>query len=51
LFPILKRLGQPSFLKEDVLGLLGPAYQAMTEAALRTAFGEEEEEERINGTD
>jgi uncharacterized Zn finger protein len=51
LFPILKRLGQPSFLKEDVLGLLGPAYQAMTEAALRTAFGDEEEEERINGTD
>ncbi|MEZ4619752.1 MAG: hypothetical protein R2867_30200 [Caldilineaceae bacterium] len=32
--PILKRLGQPSFLEESVEQLLGPAYRAMTEKAL-----------------
>ncbi len=45
--PVLKRLGQPNFLDEDVLALLGPAYRAITESAIATAFGEgvaEEEE-------
>lgn len=37
-FPILKRLGQPSFLSDDLIQRLGPAYQAMTEKALVAAF-------------
>ncbi len=37
--PILKRLGQPSFLNEDVLKILGPVYQTITEMAIETAFG------------
>ena len=40
-FPILKRLGQPNFLTEDLIQALGPAYQAMTEAAITAAFAEE----------
>lgn len=36
--PILKRLGQPSFLSEDVEHLLGPAYRAVSEAAIAAAF-------------
>jgi len=43
--PLLKRLGQPSFLQTDLLTLLGPAYKAMTAKALRTAFAEDDEEE------
>jgi uncharacterized Zn finger protein len=39
--PTLKRLGQPTFLSDDLLALLGPAYQTITEAALNTALGEE----------
>ena len=42
-FPILKRLGQPSFLSDDLLKLLGPAYQAITEKAMDVAFGNETE--------
>lgn len=42
-YPILKRLGQPSFLSEDVLKLLGPAYRAITDQAILTAFGDDEE--------
>ena len=42
-FPVLKRLGQPSFLDEDLIEMLGPAYQAMTDKAITTAFGEESE--------
>ena len=41
--PTLKRLGQPTFLSDDLLTLLGPAYQAITEAALNAALGEERE--------
>lgn len=41
--PTLRRLGQPAFLQDDLLRLLGPAYEAMTEAALKTAFGDESE--------
>jgi uncharacterized Zn finger protein len=43
--PILKRLGQPTFLTEDLLHTLGPAYQAITQAALAMAFGNDTEEE------
>ncbi|MBN1217493.1 MAG: SWIM zinc finger family protein [Anaerolineae bacterium] len=42
-FPVLKRLGQPSFLADDLLTTLGPTYHAITEAALTAAFGEETE--------
>jgi uncharacterized Zn finger protein len=42
-FPILKRLGQPSFLSDDLLKVLGPAYRAITEMAIATAFGNEAE--------
>jgi len=43
-FPVLKRLGQPAFLSKDVLKVLGPAYRAITESAIVTAFGEEKDE-------
>jgi uncharacterized Zn finger protein len=36
----LKRLGQPTFLHDDLLTLLGPAYQAITQAALTAALDE-----------
>lgn len=39
--PILKRLGQPSFLSENIQQLLGPAYRAITEAAISAAFADE----------
>ena len=42
--PILKRLGQPGFLSDDVLKTLGPAYWAITQAAVDTAFGDRSEE-------
>ena len=42
--PILKRLGQPSFLEDDLLKTLGPAYRAITTAAVKAAEGEEESE-------
>jgi hypothetical protein len=38
---MLKRLGQPNFLSEDLLQTLGPAYRAITEAAISTAFADE----------
>jgi uncharacterized Zn finger protein len=41
--PTLRRLGQPTFLSDDLLTLLGPAYQTLTQAALNTALGEERE--------
>jgi uncharacterized Zn finger protein len=43
--PALKRLGQPTFLSDDLLTLLGPTYQAITEAALNAALGEEVEKD------
>jgi uncharacterized Zn finger protein len=49
--PILKRLGQPSFLNEDLLKLLGPAYQAITDQALATAYGTESDDEEEGETD
>ncbi len=42
-FPILKRLGQPSFLSEEVEHLLGPAYLAISEAAIAMAFKDDAE--------
>jgi uncharacterized Zn finger protein len=49
--PILKRLGQPSFLNEDLLKLLGPAYQAITDQALATAYGTEADDDEEGETD
>jgi uncharacterized Zn finger protein len=44
--PILKRLGEPAFMSGDTLqNLLGPAYQAITQAALAAAFAGGEEQE------
>ena len=40
--PILKRLGQPSFLVDDnLIRLLGPAYQAIAEKAVTIAYGQD----------
>jgi uncharacterized Zn finger protein len=45
-FPVLKRLGQPNFLNEDLLQTLGPAYRAITQAAIAVAFKDDPETER-----
>ncbi|MBI1882561.1 MAG: SWIM zinc finger family protein [Chloroflexi bacterium] len=42
-FPVLKRLGQPNFLSDDLLQTLGPAYRAITAAAIVMAFGDDSE--------
>jgi uncharacterized Zn finger protein len=47
-FPILKRLGQPSFVSEDLIKQLGPAYQAITDQAITIAFDEASVEEETN---
>ena len=39
--PLLKRLGQPAFLEENLERILEPAYRAMQQAALAAAFEEE----------
>lgn len=39
--PILKRLGQPNFVDEDLQRLLGPAYHAISRMAIAAAFGQE----------
>jgi uncharacterized Zn finger protein len=39
--PILKRLGQPPFLSEAIQQLLGPAYRAISAAAISDAFADE----------
>jgi uncharacterized Zn finger protein len=39
--PILKRLGHPSFLNDNIQQLLGPAYRTITEAAISAAFADE----------
>jgi uncharacterized Zn finger protein len=49
--PILKRLGQPPFLNDDLIAALGPAYQVITQAALKTAFGDEPPATGADATD
>jgi uncharacterized Zn finger protein len=44
-FSVLRRLGQPSFLREDIVTILKPAYEAMSEAAIEASLGEEIEGE------
>lgn len=41
--PILKRLGQPSFLSDNIQQSLGPAYRAIGQAAIAAAFADEGE--------
>ncbi|MGB0385577.1 MAG: hypothetical protein ACPGWR_12205 [Ardenticatenaceae bacterium] len=38
--PVLKRLGQPSFMDDQLTDLLKPAYSAISQAAIEAAFGE-----------
>ncbi|MDM8527629.1 SWIM zinc finger family protein [Anaerolineales bacterium HSG24] len=42
--PILKRLGEPSFVPKGITPLLGSAYQQVSERAIRMAEGEDEGE-------
>ena len=42
-FPVLKRLGQPNFLSDDLLRALGPAYRAITASAILMAFKDDTE--------
>lgn len=41
---VLRRLGQPGFVGQDLGNLLSPTYQSVSRAALRVAQGEEEGE-------
>ena len=41
---VLRRLGQPGFVGQDLGSLLAPTYQSVSQAALRIAQGEEERE-------
>ena len=44
--PVLKRLGDPPFAPDyDLQALLGPAYQAVSQAAMVLAFGADGEAE------
>ena len=37
-FPVLARLGQPDFLEEEITFLLGPAYEMISQEAIKMAF-------------
>lgn len=47
--PVLKRLGQPAFLDENLEQLLGPVYDAIMNEALKAAYTEQDEEEAGRG--
>lgn len=48
--PILKRLGQPNFLDDDVQQLLGPAYAIISHTAIAAAFaGDDDPDDNDNG--
>lgn len=42
--PVLRRLGQPSFLNDDIIELLGPVYEGITDEAMTAAFEDNEAE-------
>ncbi|MGI9048473.1 MAG: hypothetical protein ACR2GU_03700 [Rubrobacteraceae bacterium] len=42
---VLRRLGQPGFISEDLERLLAPAYETVSRAALKLGQGEEEDTE------
>jgi uncharacterized Zn finger protein len=46
---ILQRLGQPDFLPQDILSLLGPTYEHVSQQAEALAYMEEEPEEENAG--
>lgn len=39
---VLRRLGQPGFIDEDLVSLLAPGYEAVSQEAIRIALGEKE---------
>ncbi len=39
---VLRRLGQPGFIDEDLVSLLTPGYEAVSQEAIRIALGEKE---------
>lgn len=41
-WPILKRLGQPAFLHDDVMALLGPAYRQISRQAIAAAYEDDD---------
>lgn len=41
-FSVLKRLGQPAFMAEDVIALLGPAYRAISRQAIAAAYEDDD---------
>lgn len=47
---VLRRLGQPGFVSEDLERLLAPSYEAISRAALKMGQGEEEDMETDVGT-
>lgn len=49
--PILKRLGQPKFVDENLAALLGPVYQAVSEAAIEAAYHTESDSEAADSDD
>jgi uncharacterized Zn finger protein len=47
--PVLKRLGDPTFVEEPGLqNLLEPVYQAIQKAALKAAFGQEDSDDEVH---
>ena len=48
---VLRRLGQPGFMNEDLQRLLAPAYEAISRAALRMGQGEEDTETEVEAAD
>jgi hypothetical protein len=48
-YAVLRRLGQPGFVGEDLEPLLAPAYEAVSQKALEAALGESQEtpEEKV----
>jgi uncharacterized Zn finger protein len=45
---VLRRLGQPGFVGEDLVSVLAPAYETVSRAALRLGQGEEQDKETLD---
>lgn len=41
-WPVLKRLGQPAFLQESIMTLLGPAYRQISRQAIAAAYEDDD---------
>jgi hypothetical protein len=48
---VLRRLGQPGFINEDLKRLLAPSYEAISRAALKMGQGEEDMETEVETAD